>query len=194
MPWHPEWRDKWPKILWKLDDILQSRFRVKTTHIMRGEKGTGTSYHSQQTGITTIIEEGEIVTDKDLEFSLEGSSGELLGGLSGDQFDFFIKDQDRLPNSKKFEQTVSFRDMEFGVNYFKRTLLMKEILALNPRELTLYHAIVTRALELDVKRVSEFFNNTQLDGAQAETLKEAYKIVLREYTSFLLNVLHRCST
>jgi|ERR1019366_2722036 hypothetical protein len=194
--WQPVWREAWPNILCVLDDILQVRYRVKTTHILRGEKGTTSSYQSSNTGITTIIEDGEVlgyggVLNNSIEYSLRGSSAEVISGLSGDHFDFFIKDQNRLPNSKHgFDQIIKVGDSEFGVDYFMRTLPVKDVLSLNSREVTLYHAIVTRALELDVKRVSEFFNLPSSDTYLTEYLWAAEKRVRKDYTLFLLNILH----
>jgi len=57
LSWQPDWVKSWPLALAVIDDFLTTRYPVKTTHIVRGEKGVGTSYHSQQTSITTIVEQ-----------------------------------------------------------------------------------------------------------------------------------------
>jgi hypothetical protein len=197
LSWQPDWVKSWPLALAVIDDFLTTRYPVKTTHIVRGEKGVGTSYHSQQTSITTIVEQGDpLEYPKPISYSMKGSSGALLSWLTGEQYDIFIRSQDIILEGgieKEFDQILSYNGQKFGMRYYPHIFSPAPLFNLNTRDLTLYQALVTRALEIDVKRATEFFNNRTMDDALASHLSLASDRVFHDYSVFLVSLLHRCS-
>lgn len=196
LPWQSEWLKSWPLALAVLDDFLTTRYPVKTTHIVRGEKGVGTSYHSQQTSITTVVEEGDpLEYPKPISYSMKGSSGNLLSWLTEEQYSAFIKSQEVLgkEGGKGFDQIVIYAGQRFGVVYHPHIFSPAPLFHLNTRDLTLYQALVTRALEIDVKRATEFFNNKSMDDALVAHLSLASDRVFHDYSMFLVSLLYRCS-
>jgi hypothetical protein len=197
LSWQPEWVKSWPLALVVLDDLLTTRYPVKTTHIVRGEKGVGTSYHSQQTSITTIVEQGDpLEYPKPISYSMKGSSASLLSWLNEEQYDAFVQAQEVIHTGdvpKQVDQVVTYAGQKFGVRYNPHIFSPAPLFNLNTRDLTLYQALVTRALEIDVKRATEFFNNKTMDDALAAHLSLASDRVFHDYSMFLVSLLYRCS-
>lgn len=184
----------WPKILHYVDHLLERKHEVTIATIIRGERGVGTTYHSQQTGITTTVklsEGSDLCIPLGEEYTLQGARVTVLSLLSDEQYEFFVKDYDYLAigqDATKYADVFDVAGSNYGVNY-KTNKTIDCPFALNSLDLARYYALKTRMLELQVKTVTEFYNSP-VDEAVAAYLEEAYNRVVKDYTKFLIDVLY----